>query len=115
MVGELTKATIEVVDEVTYFTCHGCGYRWRPRKQNPVECPCCKVHLRVSQMMADKIKEKNAPAEIQDVKSIMPEFFTATCVFEECEEDAVAKFSGQMLCELHLLRMLKERKVLKDI
>jgi hypothetical protein len=110
---KLIRATIETLDGVTRLTCHNCGYDWTPRKPSPVECPCCKTHLFVSEKMQERIKERNSPPEIVPVREIVSDIFTAQCA--ECEEDAVVKFKGRFLCEVHLLKEMKEGGMLRNV
>ena len=35
----------KVYKTVLYYQCKRCGHLWRPRKENPVQCPKCKSLL----------------------------------------------------------------------
>lgn len=114
---EIIKAKIEIVDGVRWYICAMCGHKWPPRKPSPKECPACKRHLIITEAMQERMKKRNEMMipEVVDARDVLPEMFTAACAFPDCKEDAVGKYRGAFLCEIHLLRKMKEGGLLKDI
>ena len=104
-----------MIDGITTLVCHNCGYEWKPKTPSPKECPCCKIHLHVSEKQQKKIQTEREPPVIVEAKEIVSDIFTAQCSEAGCESDAIVKFKGKFLCEVHMLKAMKESGMLRDV
>jgi hypothetical protein len=110
----LVNAEAEIVDGERILTCKLCGYRWTPRVSTPKQCPNCKRTISANEHMVDIKRQKVLAAlpEINNVKDIVPEYFTPQC--SQCPEEATVQIDGLFYCGACAIDRMREKGMVKD-
>lgn len=103
----LTKATELIEDGYRKILCGYCGWKWIPRKVVPKQCPNCKRGISASEEMIVILRKKIMARlpEVEDVREVVPDFFTPQC--SECGEEASGRYKGKFLCANCLIDAIK--------
>lgn len=56
------------------MVCRNCNYEWKPRKDNPKQCPNCKVYLEVTVKEVDVNRYYNAYKKFYNVAMFEGDF-----------------------------------------